>query len=337
VSYETLKTEGNAHVTAQRYAAAVPLYSKCIALEPAQPAAYGNRALCHLKMGQFALAKADAEVALRSDPGSVKMRFRLAQAQAGLGETAAAITELQACLLREPGNAAIKTQLDTLVQQQAQQQQQKQQQADVKPGIIELPDETPAAAAPKLPVKTPVVSTAPQKEKPSVPSTPTKPASDVPVTPVASPAVNKSAAVSPASTATAVEKAAAAASKAVAASPAKPVSSATDFMQQLVRYLTDPARLAFFITSVPAAKLKPFFANRLEARHLTAIVPALATYSPPEVAVAYLRALASVDRFAMVKMFLVEKDQQALAQVLSDKLKSHPDAAGLDALYFPWV
>ena len=54
----------NAAYRGKDYAAARALFTEAVALAPANPSLYSNRALAHMKLGDFALAEGDSRKAI---------------------------------------------------------------------------------------------------------------------------------------------------------------------------------------------------------------------------------------------------------------------------------
>jgi tetratricopeptide (TPR) repeat protein len=74
---EKLKAEGNAHMSAKRYALAVGSYTDAIGRDPTSAVFFSNRAAAHISLGDHASAIADAERALELDPKFVRAYSRL--------------------------------------------------------------------------------------------------------------------------------------------------------------------------------------------------------------------------------------------------------------------
>ena len=85
---ERLKAEGNALLVDGLFGAAEARYGAAMAACPAWAVPALNRALARLKQSRWDEAAADARLALRLEPGSVKARFRLGQALFGAGRFA---------------------------------------------------------------------------------------------------------------------------------------------------------------------------------------------------------------------------------------------------------
>ncbi|XP_069481295.1 protein unc-45 homolog A [Ambystoma mexicanum] len=126
MSAEHLREEGNNLFKCGDYEAALSLYTKAIRLSSSnvdQAVLHRNRAACHLKLGNYAKAEADATKAIDADGGDVKALFRRSQALEKLERLDQAIVDLQRCLLLEPKNKAFQEALRSLgvrVQQKVQ-------------------------------------------------------------------------------------------------------------------------------------------------------------------------------------------------------------------------
>jgi len=84
------KEEGNQHYLAKNYREALQRYNEAISLCPGCPAFYGNRAACHMMLGQFVQALEDARTSVQFDPNFVKGYVRVAKCCVALGELHAA-------------------------------------------------------------------------------------------------------------------------------------------------------------------------------------------------------------------------------------------------------
>merc|ERR1719412_220848 len=84
------KEEGNQLYLAKNYREALQRYNEAISLCPGCPAFYGNRAACHMMLGQFVQALEDARTSVQFDPNFVKGYVRVAKCCVALGELHAA-------------------------------------------------------------------------------------------------------------------------------------------------------------------------------------------------------------------------------------------------------
>merc|ERR1712223_738046 len=84
------KEEGNQLYLSKNYREALQRYNEAISLCPGCPAFYGNRAACHMMLGQFVQALEDARTSVKLDPSFVKGYVRVAKCCVALGEIHAA-------------------------------------------------------------------------------------------------------------------------------------------------------------------------------------------------------------------------------------------------------
>ena len=77
---EAKKNAGNEKYKAADYYGAVDEYTAAIALEPRNPAYYGNRSAAYQMLSKFDKVIEDCEVALQLDPRFAKVFSRLAKA-----------------------------------------------------------------------------------------------------------------------------------------------------------------------------------------------------------------------------------------------------------------
>merc|ERR1712223_1393799 len=80
------KEEGNQLYLSKNYREALQRYNEAISLCPGCPAFYGNRAACHMMLGQFVQALEDARTSVQLDPHFVKGYVRVAKWCVALGE-----------------------------------------------------------------------------------------------------------------------------------------------------------------------------------------------------------------------------------------------------------
>jgi small glutamine-rich tetratricopeptide repeat-containing protein alpha len=83
---EGLKSQGNAAMAKKDYATAIDLYSKALAIIPADPIFLSNRAAAYSASKDHESAKADAEAAVAADPKYTKAWSRLGLARFALGD-----------------------------------------------------------------------------------------------------------------------------------------------------------------------------------------------------------------------------------------------------------
>lgn len=84
------KEEGNQLYLAKNYREALQRYNEAISLCPRCPAFYGNRAACHMMLGQFVQALEDARTSVTLDPNFVRGYVRVAKCCLALGQLHAA-------------------------------------------------------------------------------------------------------------------------------------------------------------------------------------------------------------------------------------------------------
>lgn len=89
------KNTGNKLCALNRYDEAIIYYGKAIGKNPAIPAYYYNRALCHLKLQHWQAAIIDCRRALEIDSNIIKAHFFLGQALAETGNFDDALNHLQ--------------------------------------------------------------------------------------------------------------------------------------------------------------------------------------------------------------------------------------------------
>ena len=83
---EEAKAAGNAAFKAGKFQEAIEAYSEAIAIDGSQPAFYSNRAMCQMKLENFAAARDDGKKASEVDPSFGKGYLRAAQASVRLAE-----------------------------------------------------------------------------------------------------------------------------------------------------------------------------------------------------------------------------------------------------------
>ena len=94
-SDKELKDQGNKYFNANKFESAIESYSKAIALNPAVPTYYTNRALCYMKCNRWPQAVQDAKAALERDSGLVKGHFYLGTSLLEMDKLDEAIKHLQ--------------------------------------------------------------------------------------------------------------------------------------------------------------------------------------------------------------------------------------------------
>ncbi|XP_074862624.1 protein unc-45 homolog A [Carettochelys insculpta] len=112
-----LRQEGNRLFQAGEYGAAQAAYARALELctEPPERAVlHRNRAACHLKLGDYVEAEADASKAIEANGHDVKALFRRSQALQKLGRLDQALYDLRRCVSLEPKNKAFQEALRDL-------------------------------------------------------------------------------------------------------------------------------------------------------------------------------------------------------------------------------
>jgi len=127
---------GELRLKQQDFADAGPLFERAIALDPANWTAHSFLAAVYLKQQRYADAKNEAAAAVQAGKGAGnESKFLLAQAEAGLGETAEAIKALQSFLGDAPSNAsapAAQSLLASLVAKLASDEKAKQHAEEIR-------------------------------------------------------------------------------------------------------------------------------------------------------------------------------------------------------------
>merc|ERR1719211_345759 len=106
------KEEGNQLYLAKNYREALQSYNEAISLCPGCPAFYGNRAACHMMLGQFVQALEDARTSVQLDPNFVKGYVRVAKCCVALGELHAARQAINTAMSinqQDPSSASLVT------------------------------------------------------------------------------------------------------------------------------------------------------------------------------------------------------------------------------------
>jgi len=100
---DELKEEANQQFAAQKYKAAIELYTLGLERNPTAPAVlYANRALCHLRLENFGSAILDATSAIEVDPKYAKAYYRRASGNFGLGHYKTAARDFRQVVLLAP-------------------------------------------------------------------------------------------------------------------------------------------------------------------------------------------------------------------------------------------
>ncbi|KAG9279522.1 sperm-associated antigen 1A-like [Astyanax mexicanus] len=100
--FTLLKQEGNDMVKKGQFESAIEKYSECLKIKSSECSIYTNRAICYLRLDQYAEAKQDCDTALQMEPTNKKAFYRRALAHKGLKDYLSASTDLQEVLQLDP-------------------------------------------------------------------------------------------------------------------------------------------------------------------------------------------------------------------------------------------
>lgn len=104
----TYKDEGNEHYRLNHFDDAIRSYTKGINIDPNNSSAhilYANRAMCYLKLQQWAEAEKDATTCVGMNRSYFKAFYRRALARKALNKLEEAVSDLQTVLVLSPGDA----------------------------------------------------------------------------------------------------------------------------------------------------------------------------------------------------------------------------------------
>lgn len=104
---EEKKNTGNDHYKAQNYRLALHCYSDAITLCPETPAFYGNRAACHMMLGDYKAALTDARLAVQLDATFEKGFVRIAKCCLALGDAIGVEQAVKRVLELAPASKAV--------------------------------------------------------------------------------------------------------------------------------------------------------------------------------------------------------------------------------------
>jgi len=107
-AFEDLKAKGNGFFKKKKFAEAKNCYDRCVELAPKEAAAYNNRTLCYLRLGDYESAVRDADIVLKMDSANTKAMFRKGQAKAALELHLQAKSLFEKVVAAEPANTAAK-------------------------------------------------------------------------------------------------------------------------------------------------------------------------------------------------------------------------------------
>ena len=169
-TFLALKTEGNAHFKAKRFAEAIERYTACVktadryeAMRVEIVAVLANRALSHLKTGDFdsciedcsdalsRLESADLEDAV-AKPLRVKLHYRRAMGYDGCWQRENALADPEKVLHVEPGNKKAAQEMDRIQKYRA------QKASKSAPKVSSAPPAAPASLLSKAPEQNPSVA-----------------------------------------------------------------------------------------------------------------------------------------------------------------------------------
>uniref|UniRef100_A0A1B6KFW2 SGTA homodimerisation domain-containing protein n=1 Tax=Graphocephala atropunctata TaxID=36148 RepID=A0A1B6KFW2_9HEMI len=108
---DTLKNEGNSHMSSLNFKEAVICYTKAIQLDPKNAVYYCNRAAASNKLGNYESAIQDCKTALKYDPSYSKAHGRLGLAYASLNQHEEAVKHYKRAVDLEPDNDTYKSNL----------------------------------------------------------------------------------------------------------------------------------------------------------------------------------------------------------------------------------
>lgn len=105
---EEKKNEGNDYYKTQNYPAALRLYSDAITLCPDTASFYGNRAACHMMLGNYKSALNDSRQAIALDDKFEKGYVRITKCCLALGDIVGAEQTIKTLLEIDPKNISLK-------------------------------------------------------------------------------------------------------------------------------------------------------------------------------------------------------------------------------------
>ena len=105
---ESEKTKGNEALKQGKYQDAIEYYSVAIGKNPKSKIFVANRAMAHLKLGNYQLAEDDCTEAIKLDARYVKAYLRRAAARSVAGNYLEALMDYEEALRFEPNNSDAK-------------------------------------------------------------------------------------------------------------------------------------------------------------------------------------------------------------------------------------
>jgi len=362
--YLVYKNRGNDLTKTKDFEGAIKCYDRCVEINPAEAAAFNNRALCHLRLGNWSSATRDASAVLAMDPTNAKAMIRKAKGLAGLAQFEAAAEIAEECRRIHPQNKGcieLLTSVKAEVAKRAALVDRDPALAALNEKRLQLEKERREAEAALNDVQSRVASvqatvgdlSATLNEKniklEEANKTIVESAGDVAAdilkqaeaegdaqlvaeAAAAKKRVDEALATKKkkevAAEKKAVSKHESKAAAAAAAATAIKKWSPADFMKQLVRKRKDPPSLCTMLLTVDGRQLPKLFSNRLEAEDITAVFTAVRLCEDPKHAFCLLSGLVKTKRFDMVAMFLEEKDWE-VANPVFDRIKAAA-AGGID-------
>lgn len=116
---EEKKNAGNENYKAQNYKVALRLYSDAIAICPETPSYYGNRAACHMMLGDFRSALADSKQSISLDSKFEKSYIRVVKCCLALGDLVGCEQAIKKIQENDPKNTAVNVELENCKQLRA--------------------------------------------------------------------------------------------------------------------------------------------------------------------------------------------------------------------------
>lgn len=111
---ESEKEQGNSALKAGKYQEALEYYSVAIGKNPKSAVFVANRAMVHLKLGNYELAEEDCTTAIKLDKSYVKAYLRRAAARSVGGNYLESLVDYEDALRLEPNNADAKREVDRM-------------------------------------------------------------------------------------------------------------------------------------------------------------------------------------------------------------------------------
>ncbi|KAJ3412974.1 RNA polymerase II-associated protein 3 [Chytridiales sp. JEL 0842] len=109
------KEKGNEYFKRAEFKKAVNCYNRSIALDPTTAVVPINRAMAHIKLGNWSLAESDCTIGLSIEPKNVKALWRRGIARRELGKLSEAKADLELAAVLEPSNKFVKEELSRVM------------------------------------------------------------------------------------------------------------------------------------------------------------------------------------------------------------------------------